>query len=86
MKEHAFELLVDGVPYEVKTIPFKYNNETRYRVSYNGGEENIFVWDTQMRRMRAIDDEASDIPETLEVSIGEKLLAVAKYYKFKGIV
>lgn len=76
MKKHRFELRVDGVPYEVKAIPFEYNSETRYRVSYNGGGENIFVWDTQIKSMRAIDDEASDIPEALEVSIAEKLRAL----------
>ncbi len=78
MKKHRSELRVDGVPYEVKAIPFEYNDETRYRVSYNGGEENIFVWDAQMNRMRAIDDDASEIPEAVEVSIAEKLLAVTK--------
>ncbi len=78
MKKHNFDLRVDGVPYEIKAIPFNYNNETRYRVTYNGGEENIFVWDAEMNRMRAIDDTAFEIPESLEISIAEKLLTVTK--------
>ncbi len=51
MQEHNFEIIVDGLPYIVKVIPFQFNSETRYRVSYNGGEENIFVWDSEVKQL-----------------------------------
>lgn len=75
MQESKFELLVDGVPYIIKASPFEFNAKTRYKVIYNGGEENIFAWDTDMKQMRAIDKDASTIPDNLEMAIGEKLQA-----------
>ena len=73
MQEHKFELLIDGVPYMVKVIPFEFNTETRYRVSYNGGRENIFAWDSDLKSLRAIDDDASLLPGNLEIAIAERL-------------
>lgn len=73
MEEHKFELLVDGVPYLVSVIPFKFNTETRFRVRYNGSKENIFTWDSDIKRIRAIDDDASTLPGTLELAIAQKL-------------
>jgi len=73
MQEHMFELLVDSVPYEVKVIPFEFNTETRFRVSYNGGEEHIFTWDSSLGRLSPIDDGAATMPDDLEVAIAERL-------------
>ena len=73
MQKHNFELLIDGLPYMVKAIPYLFNTETRYRVSYNGGKEDIFVWDSDLKRMRAIDDDASILPAGLEIAIAERL-------------
>ncbi len=73
MQEHTFELLVDALPYIVKVIPFKFNSEKRFRVSYNGSKENIFAWDSDLKRLRAIDDDASMVPGTLELFIAEKI-------------
>ena len=42
MQGETFQLLVDGVPYIVKTIPYDFNREVRFRVSYNEGPEHIF--------------------------------------------
>lgn len=75
MQESKFELLVDGVPYMIKATPFEFNTETRYKVSYNGGRENIFAWDTDMKQMRAIDNDASTIPDNLEMAISKRLQA-----------
>ena len=73
MAEHNFEFLVDKVPYRVSVVPFTFNTETRFRVSYNGGTEHIFTWDSSLGRLAAIDDDASTMPDDLEVAISERL-------------
>jgi hypothetical protein len=74
MEKQKFEFEIDGVPYLVKIIPFKFNAQTRYRVNYNGGKENIFVWDPEVGHMRAIDDTASTLPDTLSLEISRKIM------------
>jgi hypothetical protein len=71
--DNNFEILVDGVPYMVKAQPFGFNEETRFKVSYNGGEEHIFTWDSSLGRLTAIDDEAATIPDDVEVAIARRL-------------
>jgi hypothetical protein len=73
MADNRFEILVDGVPYMVTAEPFEFNTETRYRVRYNGDEEHIFTWDSSVGRLRAIDDDASTVPDDLEVAIAQRL-------------
>lgn len=73
MQEQSFELVVGGVPYMIKAVPFDFNTERRYRVRYNGGEEHVFTWDSSLGRMTAIDDDASTIPDDLENAIAERL-------------
>lgn len=68
-----FNLVVDQVPYLVKVTPFSFNDETRFTVSVNGGEEHIFTWDSAMLRLRAIDDPGT-LPDTLETAINQQLL------------
>ena len=75
MQEQSFQLLLDGVPHFVKAVPFEYNTETRYRVSYNEGDEHIFTWDSSLGRLTAIDDDAGTIPDALETAIAGKLQA-----------
>jgi hypothetical protein len=72
-KTFLFELLVDGVPYEVRTTPFQFNDDIRYRVSYNGGPIFIFVWDQQIKQHTAIGDGSGSIPDNLELAISKKL-------------
>ena len=72
-KTFLFELLVDGVPYEVRTTPFQFNDDIRYRVSYNGGPIFIFVWDQQIKQHTAIGDGSESIPANLELAISQKL-------------
>jgi len=71
--ERRFDLLVDSVPYIVQATPYKFNGEVRYRVSFNGGSEHVFTWDSSTGQLRAIDDEASTLPDNLEEAISEKL-------------
>jgi hypothetical protein len=71
--DRKFSLVVDSVPYLVQATPYKFNGETRYRVSFNGGSEHVFTWDSSMGQLRAIDDEASTLPDNLEEAISEKL-------------
>jgi hypothetical protein len=73
MQEHKFQFQIDEVPYMVRVIPFDFNDEKRFRVSYNGGQEDIFVWDSDLKRLRAIDDDASTLPDSLGLAISNKI-------------
>jgi len=73
MEAQNFELLVDGVPYMIKAIPYIFNDEVRFRVSYNGSEDYIFTRDAEAGLLTAIGSEAVDIPDNLEEAISEKL-------------
>lgn len=73
MQGNRFELNIEGRPYSVNVTPFEFNTETRFRVSYNGGEEHIFTWDSSLGRLTAIDDDAATIPDDLELAIAERL-------------
>lgn len=72
-KTFLFELLVDGVPYEVRATPFPFNDDIRFRVNYNGGPMFVFVWDQQLKRLTAIGDGTETIPDNLESAISQKL-------------
>jgi hypothetical protein len=76
MQEQSFELVVGGVPYMIKAVPFKFNAETRYRVQYHGGNDHVFTWDSSLGRLTAIDDDSSTLPDDLEVAIAQKLQSV----------
>ena len=73
-----FSLLVDSVPYMVSAKPFRFNGEVRYRVSVNGGLEHVFTWDASLCQLRAIDDDASTLPDNVEEAISDKLQSKAK--------
>ena len=75
--ERRFNLLVDKVPYMITAKPFRFNGEVRYRVSVNGGAEHVFTWDSSLGELRAIDDEASTLPDDVEEAISEKLQSKA---------
>lgn len=76
-KTILFELLVDGVPYEVRATPFQFNDDTRYKVNYNGGQIFIFVYDQELKRHAAIGEETGTIPDSLETAISQKLEGMA---------
>ena len=71
--EKSFNILVDSVPYMVKAVPFSFNGDLRYRVSFNGSPEHVFTWDSSLGQLRAINDDSSTIPDNLEIAISEKL-------------
>ena len=71
--EKSFNILVDSVPYMVKAVPFSFNGDLRYRVSFNGSAEHVFTWDSSLGQLRAINDDSSTIPDNLEIAISEKL-------------
>jgi hypothetical protein len=75
--ERRFNLLVDSVPYMVTAKPFRFNGEVRFRVSVNEGSEHVFTWDSSVGQLRAIDDEASILPDNVEEAISEKLQSKA---------
>lgn len=74
MQAQTFQLLLNGVPYFVNAEAFSFNAETRFKVSYNNGDEHIFAWDATLGRLSAIDDDAISIPDELEAAISSKLL------------
>jgi hypothetical protein len=74
--EKSFNILVDEVPYLVKSSPFTFNGETRFYVNVNGGGEHVFTWDSELGRLRAIDDTASTLPEAVEEAISHRLEAM----------
>ena len=71
--ERNFGLVVDGVPYTVKSIPFLFNEELRFRIILNGASEHVFTWDSQIVMLRAINDDSSVLPAGLEEALSEKL-------------
>ena len=73
MEEEKFDFTVQGIPYEVKITPFDFNNEKRFHVSYNGGPVDTFVWDSDLKRLRAIDLDASTLPDGLELAISRRI-------------
>lgn len=75
-EEKSFDILVDSVPYLVKVSPFTFNNEKRFYISINNGEEHVFTWDSEISGLRAIDDTASSLPSRLEEEISARLQSV----------
>ncbi|HKC34848.1 MAG TPA: hypothetical protein VKB95_02265 [Chitinophagaceae bacterium] len=76
--ERNFGLVVDGVPYTVKSIPFSFNDELRFRIILNGASEHVFTWDSEIGMLRAIDDDSSVLPAGLEEALSEKLQSQLK--------
>lgn len=74
MQEQSFQILLSGVPYFIKAVPFEFNGNKRFKVRYNEGDEHIFTWDAQAGRLTAIDDDSINIPDDLEAAISSKLL------------
>jgi hypothetical protein len=76
--ERTLNLVVDDVPYLVKVSPFTFNGESRFYVNINGGDDHVFTWDSELGGLRAIDDNASVLPNTLEEAISKKLQSQQK--------
>lgn len=73
MAEQSFQLLLNGVPYIVKATPFEFNDETRFSVSFNGSDEYVFTYDTNVGQYVSIGDDSDTIPSDLEVAIAGRL-------------
>jgi len=76
--ERNFNIVVDGVPYLIRSIPIVFNDELRFRIIINGDTEHLFTWDSQVKMLRAIDDDASLLPDGLEIALSEKLQSQLK--------
>jgi hypothetical protein len=72
-KTELIEMMVDGMPLEVKATPYIFNDETRYRVSFNGSPVHIFAYDDELKYYRAIDSGSADIPDSVDEAIGRRL-------------
>lgn len=71
--QKKYDLVVDQVPYEVTAEPFTFNGALRYYISVNGSEDHVFTWDSDLKRLTAIDEEAATLPEALEQQISNRL-------------
>jgi hypothetical protein len=76
MQPTTFDLLLNQVPYIIKAAPYPFNNETRFRVSYNDSPEYIFAWDEEAEQFTSIGDEASTIPDEVEEAVAVRLLQI----------
>lgn len=73
-KSFFLEMMVDGVPYEVRGQVFDFNDEKRVRVNINGGDEHIYAWDPDTVGLRALDDGSAVLPDSLEKEISDHLV------------
>ena len=76
MKPVTFDLLLDQVPYAIKAVPYPFNTETRFRVTYNDSPEYIFAWDEEAEQFTSIGDEAATIPDEVEEAVAVRLLQI----------
>ena len=76
--ERNFDMLIDGVPYRVRSTPFLFNEEIRFHILLNETSEHVFTWDSEVRMLRAIDDDASLLPAGVEEALSEKLQSQLK--------
>jgi hypothetical protein len=74
MPNNSFQLMLGGVPYEVKAIPFSFNEGVRYNVTINGSGEYLFAYDSNVGQYVAIDDDSSTIPHNVETAIAGRLM------------
>ncbi len=73
-KTKTLEMVVDGIPYQLRISPEQFNDERRYRVVVNGDEGHLFAWDADTASLRAIDDDAITLPDSLEKEISKLLV------------
>ncbi len=73
MQNQTFQLLIDGVPYQVNAEAFKFNEGVRYKVSYNQSDDFIFAWDDNVGQYISIDSDSPKIPSNVETAIAVQL-------------
>ena len=71
--ERTLNFVVDEVPYVVKASPFSFNEEVRYYINVNGATDHVFTWDSELKMLRAIDDDAGTLPNAVEEAISTRL-------------
>ncbi len=76
--ERRLEINVDMTPYILMITPFKFNEEMRYHVRYNGSPDILFAWDNTVGHYAAFGDDASTLPDNLELAIAERLQQMMK--------
>ena len=64
---------VDDVPYSITATPCTYNSEIQYKVSVNGNDEVIFVFDPAVGRYVAAGNDSVSVPDDVEMEIGNRL-------------
>lgn len=69
--------MLNQVPYIVRVVPYPFNTETRFRVSYNDSPEYIFAWDEEAEQFASIGDESVSIPDEVEEAVAVRLLQIA---------
>jgi len=72
------EINVDMTPYILSVTPFKFNEEVRYHVSYNGSPDILFAWDNTVGHFAAFGDDSATMPDNLELAIANKLQQMMK--------
>lgn len=72
--ETSFDVTVNKVPYHVTVSPFLFNDEKRFEISINGDSGHVFAWDPDVVGLRALDDDASTLPDELEKVISDRLV------------
>ena len=73
-ESQTLNMLVDNIGYEVNVTPEIVNDKKRFIISINNSADHIYVWDEQLQSLRALDDETSGIPVTLEKAISDRLM------------
>lgn len=66
-------LQLDGIPYMIKATPCYYNTELQYKVSINGNDEVMFVFDSDLGRYAAAGNASINVPDDIELAIGARL-------------
>lgn len=72
--EHTYELAAEGETYQVKIAPFEFNGEIRYYINVNEGPSHLYLWDEEIKQLKALDDKAAILPSSLIKEISDQLL------------
>jgi len=72
--KYSYDLVVVGVAYHAEVSPYLYNGEKRFFITVNGEVEHIYVWDKEVVQLRAIDDDAPQLPDAFEKELSDRLV------------
>jgi hypothetical protein len=71
---YELDITADKVPYATRVTPFMFNDQKRFRISVNGGDEHIFAWDPEVVQLRPLDDDAAIFPEDFIIELSDRLV------------